>query len=172
MIGTDPVADLWLDVAQFRRLAATGRSHSHPKAEVCPACLTALAEAVELYSDHFLAGFSLRDTASFDEWQFFEAEDLKQTLASALERLVEGYVAQGKPEPAISYARRRLALDPLHEPAHRELMELYAVAGQRSAALRQYQECVRILDDELGLEPSEGIRRLRDQIQTGIAEDW
>ena len=156
MVGSDPDAGLWLDVAEFRHLVGTWLSATIiRKWEVCPACLADLAEAVELYSDHFLAGFSLRDTANFDEWQFFEAEELRQTLASALERLVMGYRAQRKHDSAIPYARRRLALDPLHEPAHRQLMELYAVAGQRSAALRQYQECVRILDDELGVEPSE-----------------
>jgi pimeloyl-ACP methyl ester carboxylesterase len=51
------------------------------------------------------------------------------------------------------FALRRLALDPLHEPAQRELMRLYAWAGQPAAALRQYEECVRILEHELSLLP-------------------
>lgn len=46
-----------------------------------------------------------------------------------------------------------MALDPLHEPAHRWLMQLYALSGQRAAALRQYRECVRILEGELGVSP-------------------
>jgi hypothetical protein len=49
--------------------------------------------------------------------------------------------------------RRRLALDPLHEVAQRELMRLYAWAGQHSAALRQYEEYARLLDAELGAKP-------------------
>ena len=48
-----------------------------------------------------------------------------------------------------------LALDELQEPAHRLLIELYARAGDRMAALRQYRECVRVLDRELGVAPLE-----------------
>ncbi len=46
---------------------------------------------------------------------------------------------------AIRYAQRWLALDPLHEPAHRELIRLYALDGDRAAALAQYRDCVRTL---------------------------
>ncbi len=44
-------------------------------------------------------------------------------------------------------------------------MRLYAQTGQRSAALRQYQECVRILDEELGLAPAEETTTLFEQIR-------
>ena len=74
--------------------------------------------SLELYRGEFLEGFSLRDSASFDEWQFFETEGLRQALASALERLVRGHTDRGEFERAIAYARRWLALDPMHEPAH------------------------------------------------------
>jgi DNA-binding SARP family transcriptional activator/predicted Ser/Thr protein kinase len=152
-VGTDPEADVWLDVARFRHLLKAWQGHGHPEAEVCPECLVALGEAAELYRGDFLEGFSLRDSPDFDEWQFFQTESLRQELASALERLVRGHTAQGTYELAIPYARRWLALDPLHEPAHRGLMQLYAWSGQRSAALRQYGECERLLHAEVGVAP-------------------
>jgi len=154
-IGLDPSADLWLDVDRFHSLLLAWQEHGHPEADVCPECLTALAEAVELYRGDFLEGFTLRDSPNFDEWQFFETEGLRQELASALERLVRGHSAQGAYKTAIPYARRWLALDPLHEPAHRHLMQLYAWSGQRAAALRQYGECERDLQEELGVPPEE-----------------
>ena len=89
---------------------------------MCPECLAALAEAVELYRADFLAGFTLRDSPSFDEWQFFQTEGLRDDLAVVLEQLVRGYGAQGQFEQAIPHTRRWLALDLLHEPAHRHLM--------------------------------------------------
>src|SRR5438105_2122079 len=49
---------------------------------------------------------------------------------------------------------RLLALDALHEPAHRALMRLYIAQGRRPAALRQYQTCVSSLRRELGVEPT------------------
>src|SRR5205085_11329466 len=81
------------------------------------------------------------------------AESLRRDLATALERLIDCHSRAGEFAPAIGYARRWLALDPLHEPAHRQLMLLYAWAGQRAAALHQYRECVRVLDQELGVPP-------------------
>jgi DNA-binding SARP family transcriptional activator/tRNA A-37 threonylcarbamoyl transferase component Bud32 len=161
----DPDADLWLDVDQFHELVAMCETHGHSPTEVCPDCLSALAEAVELYCDDFLSGFTLRDSPGFDEWQFFQTEGLRQELASILERLIEGHTAQGEFEAALPYARRWLALDPLHEPAHRQLMQLYAWSGQRAAALRQYAECEKVLQDELGLPPEAETTQLYEAIK-------
>jgi predicted ATPase/DNA-binding SARP family transcriptional activator len=166
-VGTDPDADFWLDVDQFRALLTTPQEHTHPEGNACPTCLDALAEAVELYRGDFMAGFGLRDSAAFDEWQFFKTEGLRQELAAALERLVRAYSRLGRFGKAIPHARRWVTLDPLHEPAQRWLMQLYAQTGQRAAALRQYQECVRILQAEVGLAPSEETTSLYEQVQTG-----
>ena len=170
-ISTGAGADFWLDVDRFRRLVRAGETHDHPPEQVCLECLDALAEAVALYQGDFLEGFGLRDSVAFDDWQFFQAEELRQELASALERLVHGHSARGQHEAALPYARRWLALDPLHEPAHQQLMQLYAQTGQRSAALRQYAESVRILDEELGLAPAEETTALYEQIRAMPAAD-
>ena len=136
-----------------------------PEPEVCPECLPPLAEAATLYRDDFMAGFGLRDSVAFDDWQFFQAESLRRELAGALERLARGRGALGEWESAIAHARRWLALDTLHEPAHRLLMALYAWSDQRAAALRQYRECVRILGKELGVAPLEETTLLYHAIQ-------
>jgi predicted ATPase/DNA-binding SARP family transcriptional activator len=167
-IGLDPSADLWLDVDRFHSLLLAWQEHGHPEADVCPECLTALAEAVELYRGDFLEGFTLRDSPNFDEWQFFQTEGLRQELASALEKLVRGHSAQGVYESAIPYARRWVALDPLHEPAHRCLMQLYAWSGQRAAALRQYEECERVLQEELGMPPQEETTQVYQAIKENL----
>ena len=157
--------EVWIDVDRFRDLLAACRTHGHPENEVCPECLPPLSEAVELYRDDFLAGFALRDSAAFDDWQFFQAEELRRELAGALEKLSHGHGALKEWEQAVSYGRRWLALDHLHEPAHRWLMQLYAWAGQRAAALRQYRECVRVLEGELGVSPLEETTRIYEAIK-------
>src|SRR5215210_5598705 len=157
--------EIWVDVDRFSGLLAECRTHGHPEGEVCPGCLPLLSEAVDLYRDDFLAGFALRDSAAFDDWQFFQGEELRRELAGALERLSRGRGANEEWEQAIRHARRWMALDPLHEPAHRWLMQLYAWAGQRAAALRQYRECVRILEGELGVSPLEETTRIYEAIQ-------
>jgi ABC-type oligopeptide transport system substrate-binding subunit/DNA-binding SARP family transcriptional activator len=164
-VGSDPRADCWIDVNEFRRLVLAWREHDHPESDLCPDCLTNLAEAVELYRGDFLEGFSLRDSPNFDDWQFFQTESLRQDLAAALELLVRGHSAQRTYERAILYARRWLALDPLHEPAHRYLMRLYAWSGQWAAAIRQYGECERLLQKELDVLPAEETNQLYKTIK-------
>jgi predicted ATPase/DNA-binding SARP family transcriptional activator len=157
--------DLWLDVDRFRRRLDTCRKHDHPAEEMCPSCIDSLNEAVDLYCGDFMVGFSLRDSPDFDEWQYFQTEGLRHELAGILERLARMHSAGRDFEPAIEHTRRWVELDTLHEPAHRQLMQLYAQAGQPAAALRQYETCVQILEEELGLPPQEETEQLYRAIQ-------
>jgi DNA-binding SARP family transcriptional activator len=163
-VGLD-YGTIWVDVTRFHDLLAGCKEHGHPESDVCPDCLLPLTEAVALYRDDFMAGFGLRDSVAFDDWQFFQSESLRKELAGALERLARGRGALGEWEAAIADARRWLAMDTLHEPAHRMLMALYAWSDQRAAALRQYRECVRVLDQELGVTPLEETTLLYRAIQ-------
>ena len=70
----------------------------------------------------------------------------------------------------VAVAQRWLELDPLHEPAHRELIRLYAARGDRAAALAQYRECVRTLSRELGVPPLAETTRLYEAISEGTLE--
>jgi DNA-binding SARP family transcriptional activator len=164
-IGLGQEDDLWLDVDAFHNYLSECQKHGHEQHEVCSACVGPLSTAVELYRDDFLSGFTLRDSPAFDDWQFFQAESLRRELGGALEKLARCHVSRGDFEQAINYARRWLALDPIHEPAHRELMWLYYWASQRSAALRQYNQCVATLKHELGIDPEPETRALYQAIR-------
>jgi DNA-binding SARP family transcriptional activator len=160
-------AGLQLDLERFRSLLEACGGHGHPPAEACPACVAPLREAAALHRGDFLAGFALRDADDFEDWQRFQAESLRRELAGVLERLVGAQAVEGRWQDAIADGRRWLALDPLHEPAHRQLMRLYAWSGQRGAALRQYRACVRVLDQELGVMPLEETSALNRAIMQG-----
>src|SRR5574341_1335757 len=163
-------ADLWLDVHQFQAHIKSCQTHGHPESQPCAQCRPTLQGAVELYRGEFLAGFSLRDSPEFDEWQFFKAEELRQQFASALVRLIHLCSARSELESAISYARRWLALDPLEESAHRWLMRLYHDSGQHIAALHQYETCVKVLAQELGVNPQAATTELYKSIKGGRVE--
>lgn len=165
-LDTAALADgrLEIDVHRFETLLAEAGDHDGddvPGDE----CAAILAEAATLYSDHFLAGFTLPDSPAFDEWQFFCSEHYRQAAAMVFRRLALWHEARGEFEPAINYARRWLALDTLHEPAHRALMRLYEQAGQHAAALRQYETLVRALSDELGAAPEPESETLHEAIR-------
>ncbi len=167
-IGLELVAPgMDLDVDRFRRLVVACDAHGHEPERACGACAEPLAEAVALHRGNFLAGFALRDAPEFEDWQFAEAEALRREHAAALQRLVVGLAVQGRWQPAIANAERWLALDPLHEPAHRQLMRLYAWSDQRGAAIRQYRACVRVLDEELGVPPLEETTDVYQEVTEG-----
>lgn len=163
-LALNPQVDIWLDVEEFTRLIRECVSISE---HVGTECISPLAQAATLYKDDFLAGFTLPDCPAFDEWQFFEAERLRQTLARVLTQLTRAYQANEEWDRAIECARRWLALDPVHEPAHRQLMRLYAASGQHAAALRQYQRCVQVLHEELGAAPDTETIELYESIRLG-----
>jgi predicted ATPase/DNA-binding SARP family transcriptional activator len=143
----------WVDVAAFHEQIARFRAHAHPEGELCANCAAALAAAAELYSADFTAGYNLPDSPAFDEWQHYVREELRQQLAGLLARLMRWHQAAGMDELALECGRRWVALDPLHEPAQRAVMQLYAGAGQYAAALRQYEACARLVAAEFDASP-------------------
>ena len=74
-------ADIWTDVGLFQQHVRDCSPEGEPQEEITPHCLSVLEEAVALYKADLLAGFSLPDCLSFDEWLFFEAEGLRKSLA-------------------------------------------------------------------------------------------
>lgn len=163
--SVNPQVDAWVDAAAFRSSLQAFRDEGHAPKDECEECFQRLTEAVELYREDFLAGFNLPDSPAFDEWQFFQAEDLRQGLAEALQWLIGWHVQRGEYSQGVENARRWVALDNLHEPAQRQLMQLYAWDNQQAAALRQYQECVRLLKEELDLEPNSETTTLYEAIR-------
>jgi predicted ATPase/DNA-binding SARP family transcriptional activator len=164
-IGLTRNPNLWVDVRHFHNLLAGRQTHSHSAADACMDCIPPLTEAIQLYRGNFLAGFTLQDSLPFDDWQRLQQATLLQEAADTLKKLAHCHSAQGEFNQAILYARQWLAMDPLNEPAHQVLMQLYAWSDQRSAALNQYQECVQILEKELGEPPQEVTRELFQAIK-------
>jgi ABC-type oligopeptide transport system substrate-binding subunit/DNA-binding SARP family transcriptional activator len=161
----DMNAGLWVDAQSFEEAVAACAEHDLPSSALCPECVKCLSDAVALYEGDLLAGFALADSEPFDDWQRLESQRLRARLATALERLAHGHASQSRHQDALRCARHWLSLDPLDEAAHRALMDLYAQAGQRAAALRQYRQCVRTLERELGVEPSPETAALYQQIR-------
>ncbi len=157
--------DVRVDVAAFQEHLSLWRAHSHSTDEYCDACVVSLEAALQLYRDDFLQGFSLTDSPQFDDWQFFQAEGLRQALAEALKALVALGIARKGYEAAIGHARRWLALDPIHEPATRALMKLYTWTDQYEAAIRQFHRCALALREEIGVEPDAETTELYAQIR-------
>lgn len=151
-------AACWLDVTAFVTLTQP------------PADRAALAKAVALYRDDFMAGMYLDDCPEFETWLVVERERWRQKAASILHTLIAHTTQRGEIEAGLQHTERLLALDPWREEAHRHKMLLLALAGQRSAALKQYEQCRRMLVEELGVAPTAETEALYHRILATTAD--
>jgi len=115
----------------------------------------------------FMDGFYLRDAAPFDDWQGTTASHYDRLLRGAFEQRALDRLEAGDHAGAIADAETRLGIDPLDESSHRLLMRAFAMAGDRASAIRQYRDCVAILDEELAVEPLPQTSALNEAILAG-----
>jgi DNA-binding SARP family transcriptional activator/predicted ATPase/Tfp pilus assembly protein PilF len=158
-----------LDTAVFQQTIAQAKETQQQNRPLNRTSAAQLATAVTLYQGDFLTGFSVRGAPEFEAWALLEQEHLRQLFLTALTDLTTFHQQRGQIEESIRYARQLLTVDPLQENIHRQLMALFMQDNQRAAALAQYEQCVRILEDELGVEPDEETSTLYEQM---AANEW
>lgn len=150
------------DVSELQTLAQR-LEHTAPSA-LLPSDLEA---AKALCQGAFLGNFSAGNATSFEEWAMLERERLHMLGLSVLENLAQGYIAQGNDLFALDAARGLLALDTWREESHRMVIRLLVKSGKRAAALAQFEQCRRILAEELGSEPDSQTVALYQTMQNG-----
>lgn len=155
-IWLNPEACYALDVARFTCLVEAGGREQ-------------LAEAAELYRDNFLADFYLEDSSAFEDWAAAWRARLRRQMMDALDRLADTHLGRGEAEKAAAYARRQLALDKLRESAHRRLIKALGQMGWRAEAVRQYERCRQLLEEELGVAPMAETQAVLEAIREGEA---
>lgn len=155
---------VWVDVRAFLALVEQIDAH-HPASDaLCESCANAAHEAVKLYRADFLHGFYLADSIEFEEWSTQQRDLLGREYADLQRRLALYHSDGARYDLALEHARQWLACDPLQESAHRQLMWLYAANDQRTEALRQYKQCVDLLEAELASPPEAETTQLYDAI--------
>jgi DNA-binding SARP family transcriptional activator/predicted ATPase len=152
-------SDAWVDVVAFRALLDAQQRD--------PQDIQHLEEAVALYGGGFLDGFSVKDSAAFEDWALLTRERLQRQALGALHELASYHARLGELDRACEYAWRQVELEPWQEQAQQQLMRLLALAGRRSEALAQYEACRRSLAEELGVEPAQHTTRLYERIRDG-----
>lgn len=97
---------------------------------------------------------------SDNEWVLFEQEQYRQLRLYALEAMAKRLTSAGRHGEAVTAGLAAVRAEPLRESAHRVLIDAHLAAGNRGAAAHQYEQCRRVLLDDLGLEPSDAFRNL------------
>jgi DNA-binding SARP family transcriptional activator/Tfp pilus assembly protein PilF len=144
--------DFWLDSQEFEQRIEQGIRQKSAQS---------LEQAVALYR-----GTPLADI--YEDWALAESERLQSLYLDALEQLAEIYQTHREFPKAIAVWERVVRVIPWHERAHRELMTLYALSGDRAAALRQYREYCEILQRELHVPPLPETQALYEKILSGV----
>ncbi len=139
---------IWLDVDVFRQ-------KTHPDANP-----TELQEAVDLYR-----GDMLEDV--YEDWCVETRQELHQLYLSALQRLSQALQEMGLLDAAEAPLQKWFLAEPLNETAHRQLMNLYALRGDRHLLVRHYQQLVETLKRELNTQPLSETQTLFQALQTG-----
>jgi DNA-binding SARP family transcriptional activator len=147
--------DFWLDVAVFEKTFEFVQSLAGQELDTQK--MQALQKAVELYQGPLLEG-------CYEEWCLYERERFQNMYLAMLEKLMGYCEAHQDFDAGILYGMRIISWDKARERAHRRLMRLYYLNADRAASLRQYEQCVAILDEELGVKPSKRTIALYKQI--------
>jgi DNA-binding SARP family transcriptional activator len=136
-VQLNPLSGLWVDALEFRAQATTFLAEPLPD----PTTLNP-----ELYQGELLTDFDA-------DWLLAEREYYHVLYQDALLRLIQQLRVRGEYAGAIKLSEQLLAYEPANEPAHQHLMFCYLAIGERHKALKQYESCLRLLQEELGVEP-------------------
>ena len=143
---------LWIDAEAFEQAASLALKSSDTQA---------YEDALALYEGDLL----IEDP--YEDWTSVRRESLRALRRDLLVKLARLYESKGEHERSIERLKEIVALDPSNEDAHRQLMRLYALAGNRQQAMHQYQQCLEDLRRELDAEPEQATIKLHEQIISG-----
>jgi SARP family transcriptional regulator, regulator of embCAB operon len=138
-------AGTWIDVEAAH--ASVHEAEAALRAGVRGAAYGPAAVAAAILRRPFLPGIE-------GDWVEQRREGLRGLLLRGLDVLAEVHAANGEQALAVRAAEQAVALEPFRESGYRRLMRLHDGAGNRGEALRVYQQCRRLLAEELGAAPS------------------
>lgn len=153
-LALNPARELQLDVAAFEQAYALAQQY---EGDLDTKTAQVIATAVALYEGELLTGL-------YADWCLYERERLENMYFELQHTLMAYAEHRHAYKQAIAHGLEILRHDRANERAHRDLIRLYYLIGDRSAALHQYEHCVATLATELGVGPCKCTESLYRQI--------
>jgi DNA-binding SARP family transcriptional activator len=122
-----------------------------------PRRLFALTEAVNTYGGAFLPGLS-------SSWVQDRRRVLESCYLDLLAEAADEAMSSAQAEAAVRFLRMALDIDPFRDDVHLRYLEALGELGRQSEIVSHYRGYVRLLADELGLDPPEPIRSLYQRL--------
>lgn len=162
-------SDVRVDVWEFEQSVQRISRIANQNADESDKTIRDLQLTSSLYRGDLLPHFFVDNSPEFEEWLLLTREKYHQLALEALSQLLSAHQARGAAgsAPVMETAQRILELEVWHEAAHHALMQEYSRAGNRSAALAQYETLRRVLMQDLGVEPSAETNALHAKLYAG-----
>ena len=155
-LQVNPIAGIWTDVWAMEDAYSALRGV--PWEAIAEEQARRLGLAADLYRADLLEGW-------YANWCIYERERFRTVYLFLLDKLLAYCEGHELPEEGLYYGERILAQDRAHERTHWRMMRLHILAGDRTRALRQFNRCAIALKEELGMDPSDAMVALYDQIR-------
>ncbi|KAA3664735.1 MAG: hypothetical protein DWQ04_04230 [Chloroflexi bacterium] len=149
--------NFWLDIEQFEQISI--EVNGTRGAELDSQAAEKIHDAIQLYNGNLLENW-------YQDWCIFERERFQNIFLNLLQKLIMYCEYQQAYEQGLAYGSLILQWDRACEKAYRQMMRLRYLAGDRTGAIRQYQRCVQVLNDELNVAPSSQTTSLYKAIQS------
>lgn len=150
---------VWVDVDGFEQAADQGSDFLEQKQ------LVQAAEAFELARQLYRSDYLTED--QYVEWTIAERERLHERYLVVLTELSEAYAQQGLFRRSINLCQHILCLEPWREAVFLRLMLYFYYSGDKSKALQTYDQCQRVLQDQIGVTPDPHTMWIAKCIQDG-----
>ncbi|HKK77590.1 MAG TPA: bacterial transcriptional activator domain-containing protein [Saprospiraceae bacterium] len=144
----------WVDVDALEAYIALGNQYLQRDPGQAE---RAYAKAFELYEGIYLPN------RLYEDWSSDERERVQVLSLGALITKAELLLAKA-PQETIRLAQRALLIDPSWEEAYRLQMQAYLQKGNRPMAIKTFQQCEKVLDEEFGIDPLPATRKVYEQV--------
>ncbi len=149
------LTQVWIDVDALEKLIILGNEYLGSEIQWAK---EAYKMAIDIYKGLYLPN------RIYEDWSSEEREKSQLLVLGAYITLAEITITEN-PIESIRLAQNALSIDPTWEDAYRIQMQAYLAKGNRPQALKTYQKCVDILDEEYGIDPLPETKKLIKEIE-------
>ncbi len=146
--------EVWIDVEALEKFIIIGNESYEIDNNISK---EAYKNAIEIYQGIYLPN------RVYEDWSSEEREKIQILILGTYITLAE-ILLDEKPIESIRLAQNALYIDPTWEDAYRIQMKAYIVKGNRPQAIKTYQKCVAVLEEEYGIEPLPETKKLIEEI--------
>lgn len=146
---------VWIDVEAIEQYIALGNDALVEEAILAKKAYKA---AIDLYHGMYLPN------RIFEDWSSEEREKIQILILGAYVTLAELLLAEN-PMESVRLAQHAIAIDATWEDAYRIQMKAYMTKGNRPHAIKTYQKCADVLEEEYGIDPLPETKALLKEIE-------